>query len=269
MSELLRCAACGGAVVWDAGRDGAACLFCGTVALELQVPEDPLPTPQALLPARIDVAEAERRFRTWIGNSWFRPAALRSAAIELQFLAIPAWVFESELESHWAGLRRAATRSGKEPVSGMEHARMRHMVPASGGLELRELTALQPFDEGPGQPWDPASVDGPWEPPVTSERRARIQAHADLAERHRVDISHTRGLTRCLVSPLITDLDTRLLMLPVYIGTFRHRDRPWRFVVNGHSGVVVGDAPLDRRKVAAVVVAVLLLVVLLALYARQ
>jgi hypothetical protein len=42
--------------------------------------------------------------------------------------------------------------------------------------------------------------------------------------------------------------------VPIYIGTFRFRDRPWRFLVNGQTGEVVGKAPLDWRKVLALVV---------------
>jgi len=55
--------------------------------------------------------------------------------------------------------------------------------------------------------------------------------------------------------------EARLLMVPVYIGSFRYRDRPWRFVVNGQTGKVTGRAPLDRRKIAGVVLVVVAAVV--------
>jgi hypothetical protein len=45
----------------------------------------------------------------------------------------------------------------------------------------------------------------------------------------------------------------------VYVGGFRHRDRPYRFVINAQSGRVFGRAPLDRWKVALAVALVLTL----------
>ena len=106
-SELLRCQACGGAVVWDAAQSGAACLFCGTVALEIEIGSEPLPEPQLVLPAEVSRAAAEERFRTWASGSWLRPPQLRDAEVGLHLMMLPAWRFHAELESHWAGLRRS------------------------------------------------------------------------------------------------------------------------------------------------------------------
>src|SRR5262249_30434221 len=147
MSELLRCQACGGAVVWDAAQTGAACLFCGTVALELVIASEAVPEPEVVLPVVVSRSSAEESFRKWATKSWFRPPALRTAEVALHLLLLPAWRFHARLETHWAGLRPAATRSGKTPVAGLEQIELTTMVPASTGLSQAELVALQPFDE--------------------------------------------------------------------------------------------------------------------------
>jgi hypothetical protein len=265
MSELLRCQACGGAVVWDAAQLGAACLFCGTVALELVIASEPLPTPEVVLPVGVSRATAEQSFRAWATKSWFRPPALRTAEVALHLLLLPAWRFHARLETHWAGLRPAATRSGKTPVAGVEQLELTTMVPASTGLSQAELGALQPFDEGQARAWrgtvELASSGGSdgdaeaiWEPPALTKRGARSRAHRELADSHRRRIARERGLVSTRVSAVIEDRDVRLMLVPIYIGTFRFRDRPWRFLVNGQTGEVVGKAPLDWRKVLALVV---------------
>jgi hypothetical protein len=261
MSELLRCQACGGAVVWDAAQLGAACLFCGTVALELVITSEPVPTPEVELPVAVSRAIAEQRFRTWATNSWFRPPALRTAEVALHLLLLPAWRFHARLETHWAGLRPAATRSGKTPVAGLEQLELTTMVPASTGLSQAELAALQPFDEGQARPWrgvdgtgSPDDDEAIWEPPALTKRGARSRAHRELADIHRRRLARERGLSGVRVSAVIEDRDVRLMLVPIYIGTFRFRDRPWRFLVNGQTGEVVGKAPLDWRKVFALVV---------------
>lgn len=277
MSELLRCLACGGSVVWDAAQAGAACLFCGTIALEVQVASEPLPVPDAYLPSTVSRAIAQARFRAWAASSWLRPKALRSTEVEVQAVLLPAWRFHTRLETHFAGLRRASTRSGKSPVAGVEHIDLSYMVPASAGLTQGELSALRPFDEHAAVAWsrapgpdDPIQVhDSIWEPPALTQQGARVQAHRELANEHRRRIMQAQGLVSAKVSALVEDRDVRLLLVPVYIGTFRFRDRPWRFLVNGQSGEVVGEAPIDWRKLLALMFGVGLAVLLAVLLARQ
>lgn len=263
IGELLRCQACGGAVVWDAAQAGAACLFCGTVALELEIGAEPVPEPQLTLPAEVSRAAAEERFRTWASSSWFRPSQLRTTEVGLHLMMLPAWRFHAGLETHWAGLKPAARRSGKAPVAGVEHTQLTTMIPASTGLSQAELASLQPFDEAPAQPWT-GGDETIWEPPALTERGARALAHEQLAEQHRRRIIAERGLLHARVSALIEERDARLLLVPIYIGTFRFRDRPWRFLVNAQTGAVVGDAPLDWRKVFAIALAVVLAIAVLA-----
>lgn len=269
--DLLRCLSCGGAVVWDAGHSGAACLFCGSVTLEVQASEEPLPVPDGWLPVSVEASVADTRFRAWATSSWLRPAILRTTAIQLRPMLLPAWRFHSRLETHWAGLRRASTQSGKAPASGVETLDLHHMIPASTGLTQLELFALQPFDEQATQAWSADAQTMIWEPPALTRQGARSRAHHDLAADHQRRIAHARSLVACNVSPVIDDLDVRLLMVPIYIGAFRFRDRPWRFLVNAQSGEVVGEAPIDRLKLAAVIaggVGALALIILLILLFR-
>jgi hypothetical protein len=269
MSAHLRCQACGGSVIYDVAVAGAACLFCGSVALVAAPPEEPVPVPEGAIDFAIDRAAADAEYRAWAQRSWFHPRALRELSVELQPMLLPAWRFAGEVETHWAGLQRAGTRSGKAPVSGHERAALQYMVPASGGLGEAELAALQPFHEHAVEPWVPpdAGAHVPWEPPALSQDGARVRAHHAMAQHHAHEIGERHGLTRCRVSPVVHDHDVKLLMVPIYIGAFRFRDRPWRFVVNAQTGKVAGKAPIDRLKVALLVVAALAVIAAVVLLA--
>lgn len=263
MSELLRCASCGGAVVWDAAQSGAACLFCGSLALELHMLSEPLPTPDEFLPLTVTEESADRRFRAWARKSWFRPKGLDAVEVGLRPMLLPAWRVHARLETHWAGLRTARTKSGKAPAAGVESGDLVTMVPASAGLTQDELLALLPFDETAARPWSeyaPTISETIWEPPALTRRGARVWARRSLASAHARQIARARSLVRCRVSAIIDERDVRLLLVPIYIGVFRYRDRPWRFLVNGQTGELVGDAPVDRRKLVTVVLLVIAIV---------
>lgn len=269
MSTHLRCQVCGGSVVYDVAVAGAACLFCGSVALAAAPPEEPVPVPEGQIEFAIDRSAADAEYRRWAQSSWFHPRALRELSVDLAPMLLPAWRFAGEVETHWAGLQRASTRSGKAPVSGNERAALQYMVPASGGLDEAELAALQPFHEHAVEPWVPAEAHVPWEPPALSQDRARLRAHHVMAEHHADAIGKRHGLVRCRVSPVVHDHDVKLFMVPIYIGAFRFRDRPWRFVVNAQTGKVAGKAPIDRLKVALLVLAALALVAAVVLIATM
>ena len=250
MTQVIQCDACGGSVVFDAGRQVARCLFCGSVAVHADDGGETVLVPDAMLPFEISREDADARFRRWARSSWWHPAPLRRLSIELHALLLPVWRFDAALETHWAGLVSASTKSGAKPRAGVEHTELTTRVPASMGLREAELRALQPFREVGETRFDPAL---PHEVPALTERAAAEVARSLLQVEHRERIVRAHKLRRCHSGSLVRIRDARLSMLPIYIGSFRYRDRPWRFVINGQTGTVTGRAPLDRAKLALVV----------------
>lgn len=250
MTRAIQCDACGGAVVFDAGHEAARCLFCGSVAVHADEGGEALLVPDAMLPFEVTRSDADERFRRWARSSWWHAAPLRRLSIELHPLLLPVWRFDAALETHWAGVVSAPTRSGGRPKAGVEHAELTTRVPASMGLREAELLALQPFREGTAVRFDPGL---PHEVPALTERAAAEVARGLLSDEHRQRIMRSQRLQRCRCSVLMRVREARLSMVPIYIGSFRYRDRPWRFVINGQTGKVTGRAPLDRWKITAAV----------------
>lgn len=250
MTQAIQCDACGGSVVFDAGREAACCLFCGSVAVHADEGGETVLVPDVMLSFELSRDAADDRFRRWARSSWWNAAPLHGLPLELHALTLPVWRFDAALETHWAGLVPARTRSGARPRAGVEHAQLEVLVPASMGLSEAELRALGPFREGPLVRFD-ASL--PHEVPALTERAAAEVARDRLEEEHRARITRAQGLTRCRGSSVVRVREARLSMVPIYIVGFRYRDRPWRLVIHGQTGRVVGRAPLDRVKVAVAV----------------
>ena len=262
MSLVVECGGCGGAVVYDASAEMAACIFCGSPAVEQREVETIL-VPELHLPIQVEKSHADAEYREWARGSWWYPSVLRSLSVDLGLLLIPSWRFEGDVETHWNGLESGATRSGKRPTGGVEETRLVHMIPASQGITSAELNELEPFDMEQVQPWTGPEQGVPYELPGMSEQAARVQMHSLMSAAHRQRISAHHGLHRCVTSSLVSNEEVVLLVVPVYIGAFRFRDRPWRFVVNAQTGEVVGEAPIDRVKVALVALGTLAAMALL------
>lgn len=267
---VVQCDACGGKVAFDADRGVVRCLFCASVALE-PVPADERPElPEEVVPYGLEREAARRRFREWTRASFWRPKELASVGAELTALWLPAWHVQADVETHWAALERAPTKSGKRPRSGVDIGSEQLWIPASLGLSEAELGRLAPFDDRRRRAFGADDRAIAFELPGLSEDGARTRALPLLEAMRCRAIASRHHLTQCRGTVRLHAIESHLRVLPIWIGSFRYRDRPWRFVVNGQTGKVVGRAPLDRIKVGiAVVLAAIVAIAVLAWLERH
>ena len=256
--DVTECENCGGIVVFDAHAEAVQCVFCGDVSLTTRQLAD-APQPTEAVPFDVTPDDAQGLFRTWARSSLWAPKALRSQSATVERVWIPAWRVQAEVEASWTGLVDAKTKSGKRPKSGAQTEPREAWVPASLGLSQEELLDLAPFPHDARVAWAADTI--PYEVGGLSARGATSQARALFEAAVRSDLIRAKRLRDCRTSLILHDAEATPLMLPVFIGCVRFRDRAWRFVVNGQTGRVTGTLPIDRRKVAlavSLVVAVVL-----------
>jgi len=261
MGELtaIHCAACGGTVRLAAGKSVPACMFCGANASDLAPAEEPegIEESEGALPFAIDEAAAQRAFLAFAGSSRWYPNDLSKARVEMRALWFPAWAWSGHVETHWTGLVSASTASGKRPTAGDESVTVPQvLVPASSALRRDELTQLGPFAEEHLAPL-PDDHDVAVEVSELTRSMARTQAHEAMRTRHAGGISSSHGLTKIKASSLVTEMVGRPVLLPVWIGAYRYRNTPYRILVHGQTGNLVGDAPISIYKVVLAVSLVL------------
>ncbi len=262
MSELIAitCEACGGSVAMEAGRRHPACLFCGAERLVEESPEEPIEPPETWLPFQLHESGARLQFREWASRKFWAPTEIRRATLDLNDLMLPAWMWSGEVETHWAALVEGPTRSGKMPESGAEKIRIDQLlIPASRTLKRAELADISPFDASAERPFDPDSADLPFELGQLTRSASRQRAMRGLEAEHAERIDGRISAHRLRTSCLFHDLDGRPVLLPIWIGAYRHADKPYRVVINGQSGEVTGTAPISWVKVAVAVAAVCVL----------
>ena len=287
----VRCDSCAALVEPSPDHEAFPCPYCGSsiVARELS---QRLIKPGALLPFHIDRTRATELFRSWIDGLWFAPNALKELARlegRLQGLYAPYWTYDAGTVTRYTGQRgeeytvtrtRTVNRNGKRVTETYQEVRVR-WYPASG-------TVSRHFDDvlivgSSSIPRNLARALEPWD-------LDHLVSYADeylsgfTAERYQVDVREGWGRARERMATVIRGdvrrdiggdrqrihtLDTRHrdvtfkhVLLPMWICSYRYRERVYRFLVNARTGEVQGQRPWSWVKIGLAVLTVTALAVL-------
>ena len=139
-----------------------------------------------------------------------------------------------------------------------------HLVSASKGLPEQESNDLEPFDLGHALSFDRSLLAG-WEAelPNIDFARADHVARQEVTQLEAARIEHRLlpGDTGS-VSSVNTNISIEkrdVVLLPIWMASFRHGKKVYRQLVNGQTGQVIGKTPVSVAKVALACVGGLLL----------
>ncbi|MBL8056821.1 MAG: hypothetical protein JNK29_08990 [Anaerolineales bacterium] len=263
------CGQCGAAALLPAGETSAVCPFCGSAALVAAAEETELVRPDGLIPMGLEAEAAAAAARQWLGRGFFAPDDLAQLVKHRQLRPayVPMWVFEAALTAKWSAqvaegygrTRQWVHRTGEyalffrdhvQPASRALPADLLRRLPA---FDLQQLLAFKPeyLAEWPAALYDLSLADA-----SLNAREAMVK---EAAGQVRAKVLAGREVRDLQVS---TDTFSgelyKLVLLPLWVGAYTYRGRLFRLLINGQTGGVAGDKPLDNVKIALVAFGVLL-----------
>src|SRR5690348_11616518 len=163
----VKCQSCQAISVFDPGKVGQRCDFCGSTAL---VPYEEIKDafrPESLLPMKLSENQVRDAMRRWYGNRWFAPNLLKRTALTdtVKGLYIPYWTFDAQVHADWTAesgyyyyetetfrdsdgqtKTRQVQKVRWQPSSGaLDHFFDDELVPASRGVQEAMLRRIEPF----------------------------------------------------------------------------------------------------------------------------
>lgn len=282
--KTVICKACGAESVYDALEISAVCPFCGSNQV-MEASDQNTMAPGGVVPFQITDKQASSLFQTWIKRKWFCPKLAKESAKAKNFKGIylPYWTFDAQTHSKYQGefgRDKVKKRSdGKtEVVTTWHSVRGTHseffddeLVCGSTNHNQSMLQGIEPYRTVENKAYQPEYVAGfaaerysigikeAWQMAKDSikyklrgniERKIRRENNADRVRHLRIDSTFSK-------------LTYKYLLLPVWISSYKYKDKVYQFMVNGQTGKVSGKTPISIPKVIITVVAVIVLIGLL------
>jgi predicted RNA-binding Zn-ribbon protein involved in translation (DUF1610 family) len=292
--KAVKCSACGATTQVDPAVASTMCPFCGSPQVLEQKPDPNIIQPEAVVPFQLTSDQAYQHYKKWLGKGFFRPRDViqRSGAAQIQGVYLPFWTFDAHAESQWNAesgnyyyeTERYTTTENGRRVTKTRQVRKVRWYPSSGRRaddyddvlisgttsgDQAMLKKVYPFDTTRLTPYKPEYLSG-WaaeayriplaEAWSQGQNTIRDQERGKCAKEVPGD-THRNLRVRTQLS----ETTFKHVLLPVFLANYRYNTRLYHFMVNGQTGEVQGQAPVDWVKVA-IVVAIVLALLLVALF---
>jgi hypothetical protein len=238
--------------------------------------------PGAVLPFKIERADARGYFARWVKSRWFAPGDFKKLdrLDRINGIYVPYWTYDSMTFTFYTGMRGDAyyvtvghgknrTRQRRirwRAVSGhVNHFFDDVLICGSRSLPEKYVRALEPWDLKAAAPYDGAYLSG------FQTERYQVSAVEGFQEARRIMDDEIGRMVRRDIGgdeQRITSIHTqcegitfKLLLLPVWLAVYRYKDKPFRVMVNARSGEVRGERPWSAGKIAAAVLAALVVLI--------
>ena len=285
--KVYNCPSCGAELICDAATAATSCPYCGNTTIVPGQLGGAL-KPDYVLPFRLDKKAAVAALKKHYEGKRFLPKAFadQNHIEEIQGVYVPFWLYDAEADgtADFEATRSFSRREGKYLVTTTEHFQVHRSgrlsfakvpVDASSRMPDEHMDSIEPYDYSELKPFSTAYLPGflADKYDISAEDSAR---RAD--ERCEASALNALGETVSgyeTVLPLGHNIQLRrgkvhYALLPVWMLNTKWNGQSFLFAMNGQTGKLVGDLPVDKGRywktflaiaapVAAVVAALLML----------
>ncbi|MCB0175787.1 MAG: hypothetical protein KDI02_05365 [Anaerolineae bacterium] len=274
----LQCQSCAAYTTVSTDTLTHTCIFCGSnQVIQHAAPQDVL-RPRFLIPFKIEADGCHDIARRWLGQSWMTPRSLRRAATIAHFTGIylPFWTFETITKAHWQaevghtqteryyenGEWRTRTKTVWKWESGRVNLPLKDLVIAgTNRVSPLLLAQVQTYHLDDLAPYEPKYLAGlqaqAYDVPLET---AWEQARHQMREQTRQACRDQASSSKIRNFSMNMDFDQegwRYILLPMYLTNYQFDNKRFQVMINGQTGVVAGQRPVDWTVVWLAVAALL------------
>ena len=272
-THVFRCDNCGAREILNRGDIAKSCSFCGTTNI-VKTDEISGLKPNGVVPFAVSEKTAGENAVVWAKKKWFAPKNFKQSikAGKIKGTYSPAFTFDTQTRSTYQGrlgkyYYRTVTRNGKTTtvreiryfyVSGNFDMFFDDvLVQASAKISQADVDKLKPFDTHSSKEYSPQFLHG-----YVAEQYSKkceecwIQARGIVDKNVKMAILSQYDydvVSYFNVQTSYEDVKYKYLLLPLYVGHWKWKNKIYNFFVNGYSGKTTGKTPVSPLKVTLAV----------------
>ncbi|MBQ8508988.1 MAG: hypothetical protein IJ493_03680 [Clostridia bacterium] len=257
------CNSCGGEIVADDTTAATHCPFCGNPVVMTGKLSGAL-RPDYVIPFKLDKKAAKDALKRHFSGKKLLPKVFadENHIDEIKGVYVPFWLFDATAN---ANVRFKCTRVRRWSDSRYHYTETNHFsavragslsfahVPVDGSTKMADdlMESIEPYDFSEAVDFQTAYLSGYFADKydVTAEDSVS-RANARIKRSTEEALSDTvRGYTTVLLessSMSLSESSAKYALYPVWLLATSWRDQNYLFAMNGQTGKMVGDLPMDK-----------------------
>ena len=269
--KTVICKSCGAESVYDALEVSNECPYCGSNQV-MEANDVQTLAPGGVCPFKITEKQAAVNFTSWIKGKLFCPSVAKKSAKPDSFKGVylPYWTFDCNTFSNYTAKygkdRHVTDKDGNTrtetdwyPTAGSyQESFDDELVLASSRHDKSMMERIEPFNTADNKTYRPEYVagfvserysiglDSGWESAKQSIHD-KLESNISSKIRNECRADHVSNLRFTTVHSKVT---YKYLLLPIWLSSFRFKEKVYQFLVNGQTGKVGGKTPISALRVA-------------------
>ena len=261
------CPSCGAEIICDDTTAATSCHYCGNPTVIPGQFAGQL-RPDYVIPFKLDKNAAIAALRNYYQGKRFLPKTFgtENHLEEIKGVYVPFWLFDAEASAamRFRATKKRSYKSGDYLITETDHYRVVRegdvafeKVPVDGSTKMpnAHMDSIEPFDYSgltafssayfPGYQADKYDQDA-----QVCSKRANDRITASTEDALTATIQGYTTLIREYCNINLKRGEVKYAMLPVWLLSTKWQDRNFLFAMNGQTGKMVGDLPVDWGKAA-------------------
>lgn len=263
--RVYNCSSCGAELICDATTAATNCPYCGNPSI-LPGQFEGTMKPDQVLPFLLKKENAVAALKNYYKGKRFLPTAFadRNHIEEIKGVYVPFWLFDgyADVKMSFQATRTHTRRQGNYEIVNTEHYRIRRegivsfsSIPVDGSTKMPDdyMEAIEPFHYDQLRQFKTAYLAGymadKYDVSAEESRERADQRSANTAER--IVTNTVNGYSTRIPTGKSIDIQNnraRYVLLPVWLLSTNWKGQRYLFAINGQTGKLVGDLPVDRAK---------------------
>lgn len=257
------CKSCGGEIVGDENTGATSCPYCGNPVVMMGQFSGAL-KPDYVIPFKLDKKAAKEALNRHYKNKPFLPKVFKNQnhIDEVKGIYVPFWLFDAQAE---ANIRYRATRVRSWSDSNYHYTQTSHYavmrggtigferVPVDGSSKMPDdlMESIEPFDFSDAVDFQTAYLAGYLADKYDVDAKQSV-ARANERIKQSTQESFAKTVQGYLsVIPESTNVrlhngHAKYALYPVWILNTTWKNKKYIFAMNGQTGKLVGDLPVDN-----------------------